>query len=446
MQTIRGFMEIDGLIDNTPFLISELGELSSYSRSFTRDIQSYTNKDYPGFELQIFYNGLDDSTGVIIPITVLEEDIIDRILLITQELYKYAINHSPPYDVNNIKNTIIFITSKQITNLEIGDLIEYKDVVLPKWISFSDNIKGTNSITPNRETKIWYSDESFKTTYDKPIIYVIPPVQNIDNFFLTYSEVIKLINSRNLINLLEDIRLLKGDKPETDIHTLTIKFKPDEYSEGIDTIWTFVTYGIITDNETLEANVMDYIRNHSTHNILEWGTNVFPSLFRKNEFLILPMWDYLAIENISSVGSIRSVIINPNIALRFALDSNIGISASHIQEALDILYLPYKFTPLLFCSADNNSVDSRSIKQIFPDYIPASTHSTDYNRMQLFTQNWCLFLQELIMLAEDTYDVANPTVVYKIITRNNKKYLSAKYGDITYLVKFNNHESTLPGD
>ena len=65
----------------------------------------------------------------------------------------------------------------------------------------------------------------------------------------------------------------------------------------LDTNWYVLIWGDAGDNiDSVREKIQDTILANSTHSRDEWK-EVFPEIFKRNEFIIVPQWDVFSNEN-----------------------------------------------------------------------------------------------------------------------------------------------------
>lgn len=86
--------------------------------------------------------------------------------------------------------------------------------------------------------------------------------------------------------------------------------------------------------------------------------------------------------------------------------------------------------------SNQNVAGTRQILDLFPDYVPISTSSMDFARMQQSTKDWSTMIETMLLTAEtmDAYSTIPSNM--RRVTRGaaNSLYLSSTFNNIQYLM------------
>lgn len=435
MEIIKGFVTIESLVDNTPGNVAILGQLSSWSRTYSREKGEYQNSDVPGYQLTSF-KSVDTTANT--PVVV-DDTQAKEILSIVRECYSYATSHIRPYNSLDFKNEILVAFFQRIANFDFGNFIDNGALALPEWISWTSTEYGNNQI------KVWLSDESFKSQYDEYTIQVIPPLDDLNHFFFAYGLVLQELQSETLPMFMDKIQTTKSVHPETYTRILTFDFfNTLNVAQKYTTNWGVLIYGQQGDNiDSIKDAITEYILANSTHTRAEWET-ILPDLFKRTEFVILPRWDKIAVPNQTSLSSLYQSMQDPNECVTFAKNAVSFYDSAFIQNNLTVFPYDYKELMLLAINGDTNIAEAATLVGLFPDYIPEPSTSIDFSRMTINTQNWVLFLQQLLMVAEITTIYTTVPNYMRKLTRDGNVYITAIYNNINYLVAARSNVAIYP--
>lgn len=424
--TLKAFITIQSLINNTPGSVSNIGEISPFSGTFSREKGYYENSTYSGFGLTSF-SSKDSVSGN----TMLKTVTADLSLQISSYIFTYLRGKVLPLVGTSFYTAIMTQFAGSITNLTIGSIIDAGNVLLdrmPDWISYT-------ATTGGDLVKLYYTDGYFSQNYDEFEIVVIPPITNLDDFFLASSIVTSKVNAVGISTLFDYVQAAKASRPETYIRISTFNYiNPLNSSNTVPTSWPVLIYGAAGDNaDSIGEAVTQYILANSTHTQTQW-TTIMPSLFKRTEFVILPRWDKYAIPNLTVQSGIYSCNVSPNEVITFAKGQITFYDSTIMDTKTEVLAYSYKNIVLVCVGSGNNDAGKTKISELFPDYINVATTSTDYGRMSVNTQGWDLTLQQLLITAETaTINSVIPAIMRKVI-RNNKLYITTYYNTILYVV------------
>lgn len=422
---VKGFMTVNAFVNNVPGVVAALGELSTFSRTFSKEKGEYLSDTVPGYRLTTFNvehqaNGAEQE---------LSQAIAQQAIDVVASCVAYATSHIRPYDSLDFKNTILTNFFQKVTNLYMGDFKDNGTTALPEWLSWTSADNG------NAIIKIWLADSAFQDQYDDYYIEVIPPIVPVDSLFNDYNATLTLLNARTSSQLSDSIELAKGVNPETFIRMLDFNFfNKLNLAQKNRTTWATLIYGKVGDNiDSIKDAIVEYVLKNSTHSRAEWEV-ILPDVFKRTEFVLLPRWDLISIENLGNLSRLYSSAINPVEAIAFAKASVNTYPDEFINDNITIFPYDYKALSILAINGATNVEGSERLFEIFPDYIPVPTTSADFNRMQVKTRDWLIFLQRLLMIAETATTFTSVPNVARKQTRDGILYVSGIFDNNNYLV------------
>lgn len=425
MQVIKGFVTINQYINNVPGNLSTIGELSTWASTYSREKGEYQFNDIPDYKL-ITFKSVDSDTNQNLSVEATQGK---QILNIVKEAVSYAQGHIRPYNGLEFLNHLVTTFFNKVTGLHMGNFVDNGDIALPEWISWTSLEHNGNEI------KIWLANQAFLDQYDEYEILVIPPLTNLDELFGPYNTAVTTINSRNAAGLTDLIQNTKGSDPETFIRALEFNYiNRQNVSQITTTNWTLLIYGKAGDNvDAIKDAITDYLLANSTHTTEEWIT-IFPDIFKRTEFVILPRWDKLSIPNLTVNAALYSSILNPAECITFAQAGAPFYAANFVANNTHIVPYDYKAISLLIVNGNDNALGKQSISEMFADYIPVPSTSLDFNRMQLATRDWMILIERLLIAAEDAGEYSTIPIDFRRIKRNGILFITALMDGVNYLV------------
>jgi hypothetical protein len=312
MQIIKGFATITQFVSNTPGVTAALGELSSWSRTYSKEQGEYLHPDVQGYEFTSF-RSVDSTTNEAVVVT---QDQVREILSLVRECFLYASSHVRPYDPIDFKNTIMATFFGQIGNLEFGDFLDNGSIAFPEWLTWESTAQGGNRV------KIWTADAAFQTQYDDYEIVVVPPIPDLDHFFYAYGTVVSELDAVPLPEFMERIQNSKGNDPETYLRVQQYNFvNVLNTAQKHPTNWGVLIYGQQGDNiDNIKDAIVAYVLANSSHSQSEWEQRI-PDLFKRTEFTMLPRWDLVSVPNQSVHSVLYGSMVDPREAIEFAKPS-----------------------------------------------------------------------------------------------------------------------------
>jgi hypothetical protein len=457
---VKLFASIGDMASNASRTVAQIGELSTYSETFSRDRMLSSgsfvvNPQDPqsikhGLHQSIFSSKTNAGAPVILDNVVLE-------FLEELNAWIYASGLRSEF-TNNSETTRQLLIGGSVTplyNLEIGAMVLNATKYYPESISFIitkaaliqwyTNKYGsapTLSDTYNRtQVKVWYSDRAFRAQYDEYQIDIIAPIDVIDDFYRTASAVnglVRAVTSPILFNKIRD----KADKdPYTEVKAMEFDwYDPLTLGNKIRTVWSFVIYGNAgLSVDAIKETLRNWILDNTTHTREEW-TAIFPDIFRSTEFIFMPMWNRYAIPNMTTAEGVYSPILDYQDAVIAAgkVISGLGYTTAHLVNRLAFVGTPYKSIAMMVCGGPENRVGAYAINQVWPDYLSVPTSSVDFNRMQPSTQTWVNTLQRLVRTAEEATEFSEIPTGFSRIRRQNPQnqtvtYIATTVDNIQYM-------------
>ena len=424
MYQLKGFIGIKDLVDNAVGAVSPFGELSLWSQTYTKDRGEYENPDIPGFRLSSIYS-LNTNTGKI----ALDAALANKVLVFSKWVYDYFLLQEQPISRSVFSTDALSVFGTALAEFNFGDFITDNKITLPEWLTWK------NLNFPDNEIKIWFSDNSFSEQFEETEIVTIPPLVNLDDFFLTPIVVKTSVERRTVTETMDLIQLAKNKNPETIIRTEMYNYNNPLYPGFVfATNWSILIYGKAGDNpDTIKEEIIKFVLANSTHTRAEW-TVILPDLFKRTEFMIMPIWYRYAIPNKTVQAGLYSPIIRPQIDKIVTKAIIREYDPLHIDAHIAYLNNQYKSLALTSIASIDNRNGTFNLTDYFPDYINVNTGSLDFNRMNIKTQNWALLLEEMIIVAESmTYFSTIPNKMRRVI-RGGFIFISTNYQNVQYLV------------
>jgi hypothetical protein len=427
MNLIKGFVNIHSYVNNTQGQVAPLGELSTWSETYSRGKGEYSDPAYNNLKLTTFKSiKISDKTHYVLPALQ-----VKHILDVVSTCLNYSTDHIQPFDSNDFRNTVVSAHNDKIAGLNFGPFVSNGPVAMPQWMSWVD------LATTNDEIKIWLSDASFRDQYDEYEIEVIPPVTDLNVLFGFYAPAAAAIAANTVATIYERIDAIKNGNPETFIRILPFDYSNSTNpTQRIVTNWSVVIYGKAGDHiDAIKEAITAYVLAHSTRSIADWET-ILPELFRRTEFIMVPLWHKKSIPNLTDLSALYSSIIKFT-EIKAFLETMYPITvypSNYIADNLSIMPYDYKGISLAVFPGITNILGRRSLVELFPDYIAVPSTSLDFARMSIKTSEFAILLGKLLVAAESTSVYASLPNNFRRITRNGKLYISTVYDNINYMV------------
>lgn len=423
MYVIKAFGTHSAFADNTVGVTNPIGEISTYSLTFSKEKGYYAKDSIPAVSL-ISFKSENNGTPVVIDPTIRDE-----LLSIVQWTFNKSINTAGQIYADQFIAEITTAFTTTALDFKCGEVITNGTKWIPEWVSWKLKSNSDSFI------RIWFSDPSFRAKYDEYEIVVIPPLDVIDDFFKVGSEVQALLEARSMSELIEIAQIARNKHPESVMRTDTYKYlDPLTSSRKLDTLWTTLIYGPMGNNiDSIKDALVDYILANSAHTRAEW-TAIFPDIFKRTEFILTPNWGKMAIPNRSNSVGIYSAISNLTEANALIKQYAPGYSVAHINTYGSVMGHPYKSLSVTSIGSVENRDNLFSLVDVYPDYIMVSSTSQDFNRMSEDTREWAAGLFDMLIAAEEMGEFTDVPQGMTRVKRNGLLYVVKSFKNIHYLV------------
>lgn len=422
-KNVLGFVTVYSLVDNRPGFTSPAGELSTWSRTYSKSKGEYHDTTLPGISLTSF-SVTDRSNGQEATLTAPEAQLA---LQVAKHCLDYSSQNPLPLDPEDFRNSIQATMYGQIQSLEFGNLVTTVPTPLPSWFTF-------RKIGEDEHTYfIWFADDRFRADYPEYDITVIDPVPNLTVLTGAWSEGVDVLNQWPLTRILEKAQVEKNNNPETYTRCMQYDFiNPSNPTQKIPVNWLVLVYGEAGNDEDIIkeaiANRLLDIAPEST-----WSTR-FPDIFKRTEFLIYPRWDRLSVPNVSNLTALYSPMVNAKDAIDKAVIWADIYPSVFVRDNVNVFPLTYKSLTVTAVNGLSNVQEQENLLDLWPDYIAVGTSSPDFQRMQPLTQDWVHFMIRLISEAETSGHHGTLGNGFKRVQRGSKTYLSGAFNNAKYFV------------
>lgn len=427
MYELKGFAAIESLISNVTGVTAPIGELSTFSATFSKDRKIYPSSTNNYITLHTF-SSASSLTGTVSPPTeliTLGHTILDWIYarqtasIVTETKQQFLIALTSAF-------------SAECTGFVCGELVNaFNGKQFPEWISYASRDYNTEA----NLTTIWLSDQSFRQKYDNYEIVTVAPIASVDTFFSSASVVLSSVNSVTHVDRFNAITSARADHPETVLVGVSFNWvDPINPANLINTNWSVLVYGSNgNDSDVIRSAIAQHLLDNSTHTEAQWRV-IFPDIFKRTEFLFFPRWHNYAIENMVLQSGIYSPVAYATKEVDYLKSVLVDYSPTFVDDHASIIPNPYKCLALSVIGGYDNREGLFDITQVYPDILNVSTTSVDYNRMSTATQGMLGHLSEMILIAESLTQYSDIPVGYRKIVRYGILFITTRYMNIEFLV------------
>lgn len=426
MYALKGFANNTLYANNTPGTVNVIGELSNQSLTYSREIGQYVSAAAPDITLVTFLSAQDGVAAAV------DADFSTRQLAIIEWIYTWATQSSGGKDATQFLEDVLTKFQTLAENFECGAIVGDDTHKIPEWVSWQDT---GDTTTGDNFVRIWFSDASFAEQYDEFDIVVIPPIDNLNDFFLAGSVVETEVNARTYVQSMTLTQTAKAGYPETILMAETYDYNdPNNAAHLVPTNWTLLIYGPAGDNiDSIKTALQNYILANSDHSRDEWKP-ILPDIFKRSEFILVPAWDQYSIPQRVVEAGIHSSFMKQTRVLELLTQYASDYPITHVQTYATSFGHPYKSLGIAVIGSDENRNNDYELVDLYPDWISVSSTSTDFNRQTQDTQDWSELLENLLIAAESMGPATSLPIGLTRLTRNGMLYVVGAADNYEYLV------------
>ncbi len=425
MYSTKSFCNVLALASNDPGVNSRIGELTTYAKTYTKEMGQYHSAALDGYDL---YNFSSINNGVREKMAFA---LVDKTIALVNYLVQQTLSTPGELFVDQLLNGIAGTANGvNALSVQLGPMVQDGAHWLPSWISFADGADARPNVH-----KVWLAVDAFLHQYTDYEIVVVPPLTPLDDFFLPGSMVETRLKAITPTQMMEQAQVVRDGKPET-------LYRTDPYtyhdvmnsSRRIDVYWTVLIYGGAGNNpDLIREALQNYILANSTKTRAQW-TQIFPDIFRRTEHIIAPYWEQFAQGARVLQHGVYSPIVKTNAVVQRLTTLLPDYAAAHIANYVETFGFPYRSIACSVIGHLENRDSKFRLSQQFPDFMNVGTDSTDFGRMSLRTQQWALSLGEMIILAEEWTTATDLPHGTSRVIRNGQNYISRTFDRIQFLV------------
>lgn len=421
---ILAFASVASLVDNAPGRNSTLGELSTWSQTFTKHRGEYTDTGIPGIRLNTF-SVKEDGTDRQVDLDYEEYSIPLRVV---KSLIDYARGRALPIDPNDFRDAVQADNFENIENLRFGELEDNGSITLPSWIGFNSKKSSKDVYT------IWLADIAFRLQYPEFEITVIAPVEDLTKLYGPWQAGVNAMIEQNNSKLMARVQAAKDLHPETYVRYFEFDYVNQINSTQKRTSsWYILVYGEAGDNDdAIKDAIISYLVKNTGKNEAVWE-KIFPELFKRTEFILYPRWDLESVPNMSTLTGLYSSFLGLENSINYAITNTPFYPAPHVKANSFTFPVTYKGLGVVGVNGINNADGMLDMRTLWRDYIAIPSTSPDFQRMQPATQEWVHFLIRCVEAAETATGSSALPQGMRRSRRGDLWYISASYNKANYM-------------
>lgn len=427
MSIIKGFGQIFSLIDNNSHTTSPVGELSADGKSYVRDWTTHTHGNWTDCEFLSMYS-VDDNLSPTTPSSSQYQALLEVISWTHAKARSGEIGPSKQSYIELFEGKF----SGRFTLLDSGAAVITNSYWYPGYFS----ICPVGNETKDNWT-CWLSDLFFRNDFDISTLFVVPPIDNIDEFFNTTSYVKNKVDSVSRTEIMRKVELVRGDYPYTVLRMDGFDWiNPNDRFDKIKTYWNIVIYGRAGDNiDSVKDAIIKYVMANTSHTIDEWA-EIFPDIFRSTEFIFAPTYFNQGVPDKEFERGVYSAIssVNDTVTLLKRVAKGTNYNNTHIAANATIIPSLFRSVQVGVVPGPENREGYETLRRVYHDLLNVPTTHIDFMRMSLETRNFVIALTEML---EEAEKLTPSTVVpsgYNRVNRDGIWYLAKSDRDLLLLV------------
>lgn len=427
MSILKGFAQIASLIDNNPHSTSPVGEISADSKTFVRDYLTYNHSNWPGM-LMLVMQSLDDDLIKTQPTSIQTQASLEVI----NWVYGQAITGA----IGPAKNSFVQLFEGEFTNrftlLNSGEHIQANG----NWYPSSVSIAPIGRESDDNWT-IWFADSAFSNEFDLSLLYVIPPIENLDQFFNTAPTVKALVEAVTRTEIMDHVNVVRDEDPYTILRMDAFDWvDPNDVNVKVNTYWNVIIYGRAGDNlDRVKQAIIDYVLTHSSYPVEDWA-EIFPDIFRSTELILAPSFFVRGVPDQQFERGVYSAIssFQDSLALMKLVAKGTSYNDTHITNNLTNIPSLFRSTSISLVPGPENRIGYQNFRDIYWDYINVPTTHVDFVRMRETTRSFVMLLTDMLEKAEALTPSTVVPAGYNRVERDGIWYLTKSNQDLLILV------------
>lgn len=430
MYRLKGFVNIEPVVPNTTGITALIGEISTYSLTYSKDVGTYTSSTLAKYSLKSFASAYSSTGRAPVPQTIQ-----DQVFEFSEWTYQKQSISTRAITKNAFLVDLVDQFSNSATQIDCGELIQATSTLLfPEWISWKKTGIANGNPAQDNTIIVWFSDASFRDQYDEFEIVVIPPLPSIDTFYAGKPAVVAALAAITPTQSLAAVVTAKGQYPETVLLAENFNYVDPITSTTVATSWYVLIYGKAgNDLDAIRDAIRVYIAAHTTHTELEWKA-IIPDVYKNTEFIIYPRWKNFAIPDRDLQVGTYSPSVKIGKELAYAKLRHPSFSTLHMDTHTAVIPCNYRSLALLIIGSPDNRNSLFSITSVYPDIINLPTSDGLFESMALDTQLWITGVQTMLVAAETATTFSPLPGGLRKTVRNGIVYVTAKFKNINYLV------------
>lgn len=423
MYTLNAFVQLSYFNDPTPNQISAIGELSSYSNTFSKTTNLYQSPISKGVDIIAFDSKLDDVS------VELDGSKSAPLFEMIEWTAAQIIGDFLPPETEAMRQAINTQFADKLTVITLGELEGAKGKQFPSSMRIKLKDGSENSIS------LWFSDVAFQNEYPNFEIVPVMPFDDMDVLHGTRSEVLSQLDKINLAVVTQKINEATGTYPCTTFKTMTYTwYDKNDPSVTAPVILSVVIYGAKGQSDDLiKQALVKAILENSSKTRSDWE-KILPDLFLPEEFYITPLWNEKSLPNLTTKTAAYSPTADIGLQLSYATSTFNGYDNDFIKQNVEHSVMTYRSLSFVALGNENNRSGIYKFSERWPLFNNMDMKKEiDYDRVGTETTNFILTLTEMVTIAE-RYPNAIVGVKYSVVDRGGNKYISTVIDNVQYLV------------
>lgn len=427
MYTTKSFCNVLAFLSNTPGNNSPIGEITSYGSSFSREVGIYQHSTLKGYDL-INLRSIENDV-----LKTMSTALVDQAIAIVNICAQRTLTTPGEHYEHEIREELMqAATALKFTDVKVGRMATNGTYWVPSSITWTDTSAGAS---PNIH-RVWLAIDAFINQYTDFNHIIVPPLEPVDQFFAAPSVVIQRLGAITPDQMMDRAQDARGGIPATVTRLPMFEWiDPTNNDRRVPSYWGIVINGLAGDNpDAIKDSLAEHILKNSEYPRSRWE-EILPDIFKRTEFIHVPMYHRMARESSVLQHGIYSPIIPPgNENQQIVIKNAPGYNSTYVLNTASAYNFPYRSISIANIGSPENRDGKVLFSDHFPDYNGVGTENADFNRQSEKTQGFYYKLITALIQAEAWHDGMDLERGYYRIDRDDATYVAFTYENVQHLV------------
>lgn len=427
MYTTKSFCNILAFLRNPPGVDSPIGEITTYGKTFSREVGYYHHTTLTGYDL-VNLRSVDEGVAKQVP-----QNVVDQAIALVDICVQRTINTSGQHYENAIREELMEnATRLGVSDISVGRMANNGTYWVPSSITWTDASAGAGS----NVHRVWLAMEALENQYTDYTHIIEPPLIPLDQFFAAPSVVIQRLGAITPSQMMDRAQDARGGVPATVIRLPMFEYvDPSNPDRKVPSYWGIIINGPAGDNvDAIKDSLMAYVLANSNYPRSRWE-EILPDIFKRTEFVHVPLFNRMARGASVLQHGIYSAVIPQGSQYQQQVAKNaVGYDQSYVLANAMAYNFPYRCLAVGVVGSPDNKDGKILFLDHFPDYMPIGPDGEDFGRMSDVTQGFHYKFITAVKQAESWYDGMDLEKDFYLVRREDVPYVGFTHENVQHLV------------